>query len=366
MLQKFLEFLFSLQRVKITTGTRFHFAVEQPGWIFPAALVLAAIGYWSYQKQSTTPTRRRVLGVVRALLLISMLALFCKPQLVLDREERSRSVVAVWVDNSMSMTLADPYSKDAQMREILQRSKKQEAGSKNLDGIAPRADRYELALDALGRAAWIRNIVQVQDVAIYNGSSHAQLIGTAHSAEQVAGLIEQLKKEKPTGESTDLPSVVQDVIQSVQGQRISAVVVLTDGQTTEKGSRLDQAIALAQRSNVKVFSLPLGQADEPLDFKLAGLQAPENTFVRDPVAVKATLSATGIDRPTQVKVTLYRQQGGGEQPLASKEFLLEPGKKVMPIELVFKPEKKSSDKAEKYDLIARVEPVAATVWLSLM
>ena len=88
MLQKILEFLFSLHTVKITAGTRFAFGVEHPGWIWPAAIVLAVAGYWSYRKQSTTAGKRVVLGLVRAAMLVSVLLLFCRPQLVRSEERR--------------------------------------------------------------------------------------------------------------------------------------------------------------------------------------------------------------------------------------------------------------------------------------
>src|SRR5271154_2566612 len=82
------------------------------------------------------------------------------------------------------------------------------------------------------------------------------------------------------------------------------------------GGRMDQAIAMAQRASTKIFSLPLGQAEEPFDLKLANLQVPENTFVRDPVAVRAQLSGAGITRSTPVRVTILRKQGESLTELA--------------------------------------------------
>src|SRR4051812_32626549 len=109
MIQKLLEFLLSLERVTITPNTRFSFGVDWRIWIIPAVLLLGIAGWWSYRRQSTSPGRRLALGIVRGLLLVVMFLLFCRPQLVVDREDRTRSVVAVWVDTSMSMTLQDPY-----------------------------------------------------------------------------------------------------------------------------------------------------------------------------------------------------------------------------------------------------------------
>src|SRR5437762_2407797 len=108
MLQKFLEFLFSLNHVSITRQTRFAFAVDWRAWIFPVVIAWLAIGWWSYRRQSVAKGRRLWLWIVRGTLLAVLFMLFARPQLVLDREDRTPSVVAVWVDPSASMSLEDP------------------------------------------------------------------------------------------------------------------------------------------------------------------------------------------------------------------------------------------------------------------
>ncbi len=359
MIQRVLEILFSLNRVSFTRHTRFGFGVDWKGWILPVAAVLVLVGWWSYQRQSVAKGRRLWLWLVRGLLLAVMFLLFCRPQLVLDREDRTRSVVAVWVDPSASMTLEDPY-KDARMRDFV-------GALTQKTGTPPpgqtRLNRYQIAVGSLQDAEWLKSLAESQDVSIYSGSTHAQLLGTAHAPEQVKEIVGRLAAEKPTGETTDIPTVVQEILQSVQGTKVSALVLLTDGQTTEQGSRLDRAVAAAQRASAKVFALPLGQAQEPFNLKLTNLQVPEATFVRDPVAVKAKITGAGIDAATPVKVTLYRKEGEELSPLVSKEFTLDASKKQMDAELIFKPEKKNTggdEKSEKFDLVAKVEAVGVT------
>lgn len=359
MLNDLLRWLFSLERVSITPNTRFTFGVSWAAWIFPIVLLLAFLGYLSYRKQSASPRKRIALGIVRALLLIAVFLLFCRPMLVLDREERTRSVVAVWVDNSASMTLEDPY-RDPQMRALLATvARDLPAQTRPAGNVSLRPDRYQLALHTLAHAQWLKDLTDTQDVAIFTGSGHAQLLGTARKPEDLAPLMAALAKDPPAGEATDLPSVTQEIIQSVQGQRISALLLFTDGQTTEPGSRLDLATSAAQQASAKLFALPLGDPQEPLNLKLSSPQIPENTFVRDPVSVKVHLSGAGIDKPTPARVVLSRRQGVGqslgETVLDTKDVTLDPDKKEMDVELIFKPEKKNSDRSEKFDLVARVE-----------
>ena len=122
MFSRLLEFLFSLDRVRITPNTRFAFVWDYPVLITLGALVLAVVGYVSYFPQSASPRKKRAMGVVRALVLVTVFLLCFRPELVMEHEEKTRSVVAVWLDNSSSMQLQDPYTNaDPAMRALLQR-----------------------------------------------------------------------------------------------------------------------------------------------------------------------------------------------------------------------------------------------------
>ncbi len=351
MIRRFFEFLLSLDRVHLTSSTRFSFVWNYPALIVLGALVLGTLGYLSYVRQAAPPKKKILMGIVRALLLILVFLLLWRPEIVVEHEERERSVTAIWVDSSASMQLEDPY-KDAGMREFLRAA----TIGRTLPPGQTRLNRHQLAVAALDKADWLQTLTRTQDVAFYTGGAHAQLLGTAHAPDQLPPLINALEKQSPNAESTDVPAVIQEILQTSQGERISGILLLTDGQTTEKGSRLDHAVAAAQGSSAKVFPLPLGQSDEPFDLKVDTVQVADNTFVRDPVAVKIHVSGTGIDKPTTAKITLFRKQGASLVALTSKEITLDPSKAQMDIELIFKPEKTNQEKSEKFDLIARIEP----------
>src|SRR5689334_5985456 len=110
MIGRILDFLFSLHRVHFGPGTRLGFVWDHAGLIAFLALVMAALGYMSYVPQSASPNKKRVMGLLRGVLLAVVLLLACRPQLVMEREDRLRSVVAVWVDSSASMSLEDAYT----------------------------------------------------------------------------------------------------------------------------------------------------------------------------------------------------------------------------------------------------------------
>jgi len=366
MIQKLLEFLLS-SKLDLTRA-RFGFALEQPwlGIMLSLGVILLLLGFWSYQSQSASPRKRLVMGIFRGVTLLVVVLLFCRPQVLVDEEIKTPSVVAVWIDDSLSMMLCDPY-KDAAMREML----KQVAKRVTIDPGETRPSRWHLASDTLIQAGmpkdgWLTKLGQKQDVAIFTGGAHAVLLGVVHEGGKLDGVMAQLKTQKPVEESTDVPAVVQEIFRQLQGQPVSGVVLLTDGQSTER-TLPAVATSLAQQYHTPIFALPVGQTDEPLNLQLGTLQLPENTFAKDPTVAKLHLKVTGITQPTPVKIRLMRKvAGGAPEPLLRdekgslieyKEVIVDPAKKEMDVELIFHPALQGGQKTERIELVADADPV---------
>ncbi len=349
-----LEYLLNLHTVSLRDPSRlrFTFGIESP-WLMLLiilALILAVFGYWSYRRQSTTPVKRIAAGMVRALTLILVVLLFCRPQLAIDQDIRTPSIVAVWIDNSLSMDLRDPY-KDAAMRVMVQQTSTR---IKPPEGFT-RPSRWELAVDALiqAKSNWLHTLAEKQDVVILTGAVHPMPLGTpAHNPAQLDALLEALKTQKPTVDSTDVPTAIADIFRQFQGQPVSAIVLLTDG-ASNAGTRPEIATTIARQNSTNIFAIPLGSPEEPFNLALQNIQVPENAFVRDPIAVKARLHVAGISQPTPTKVALYRRMADGKpgELLKAVDIMVDPSKKDVDVELDFKPEK-----VERIDLLARVTP----------
>jgi uncharacterized membrane protein len=347
------EYLLNLKTISLKdpTHVRFTFGLDAY-WLtilIFAAILLAVLGYWSYRDQSASPRKRVAAGIARALTLALVVLLFCRPQLAIDQEIRTPSVVAVWIDNSLSMDLRDPY-KDPAMKGLLQ----QAATRITLTAGATRPSRWELAVDALQQAKtnWLHTLAEKQDVVLLTGSVHPMAIGApAHNPEQLDALLNELKTLKPSVDSTDVPTVITDIFRQLQGQPVSAIVLLTDG-ASNAGTRADAATAQARQNSTNIFAIPLGSPDEPFNLALQSLQVPENSFVRDPVAVKARLHTAGVTQTISTRVTLYRKLPDGKPGavLKSVDVTIDPSKKDQDVEMTFKP-----DKAERIELLARVD-----------
>lgn len=371
MFGRVLDFLFDLKRVHFGAGTRFGFVFDHAGWIVFFVLLLVILGYTTYLPQSAPPNKKRVMGILRAMLLALVLLLACRPQLVMEREDRMRGVVAIWLDSSASMTLDDPYtgaSADPQMRAYLQKvtdeikaSASQPGGAGGgRDGNSSRVNRYQLAAATLADSQWIKRLAETQDVIFFTGSGRAEALGVANRPQDVDARIAQLKAAAPTGHTTDVPTVLRDILDRVQGQRLSAIMLLTDGQTTEPGSRLDLAADAAQAAGTKVFPVTMGQAEEPFDLKITTMRVPESTFTRDPVSARLHLVATGITQAVPVRISVFRKKPDGSidasAPLATKEVTLDPAKKELDTDVPIRLKKTDPGKSERFDLLARIEP----------
>jgi hypothetical protein len=365
MFGKILDILFSLKNVHFGSGTRLAFVFDHPWLIALGAIALGIIGYLTYLPQAAAPGKKMAMGIFRAILLIVVFLLVCRPQLVMEHEDRVRSVVAVWVDTSASMSLQDTYGgakSDPRMRDYM----RQVSEKLNAAGATPpgRVSRFQLATATLQDAQWLRQLTESQDVLFFTGYRSAEPLGIATNPQEVDARLAQIKSQKADGSTTDVPAIVRDILTRSQGQRLSAIILLTDGQTTEPGSRLDQSGYLAQAANAQVFAIPMGQTDDPFDLKISMMRLPESTFSRDPVSARLHIAATGLSQETPVKVTVYRKKPDGTvetaTPLAVKDDIrLDPSKMELDLDLPIKLKKTEAGKSERFDLVARLEAAGA-------
>ncbi len=371
MFGRILDFLLSLKHVHVGAGTHLSFVFDHLGLIILGALLLGVIGYCSYLPQAAAPGKKMAMGILRGVLLAAVLLLFCRPQLVMEHEEHVRSIVAVWVDTSASMSLQDSYNgvkSDPKMRDYMQQVMPRKINRLLGTRIrqrphASRVNRYELATTTLADAKWLKDLTETHDILFFTGYRGAEPVGVATTPQEVDARIAQLRTAKPDGSTTDVPAIVRDILQRSQGQRLSAIILLTDGQTTEPGSRLDQSAYLAQNVGAPVFAVPVGQFDEPFDLKISTMRLPESTFSRDPVSARLHIAATGLSQPMPVTINVFRKRADGtvdtSAPLATKEITLDPSKEEVDTDVPIRLKKTDPGKSERFDLVARIAPAMA-------
>ncbi len=353
-----LEFLFSLHHVPPHRHMTWHVGLaDGPPWL-AALLILLVIGLaaWSYRRQTVTRAQRIVLIVLRATVLALVVLLFFQPRLVVSHAVKTRSVVAVWVDGSLSMSLRDPYRRPAMQKYIRQvrwRTGSAGKGSRTADA-ARRPTRFDVACNLLNaaRKTWLGQLAKTQDIALFTGGVHAKMLGLAHGAKQLPALLQTLRSQKPGSMSTNVGGVLQGIMGQLQGRPISAVVLLTDGRSTV-GQGLRAATAAARRNAIALYPIPVGQVTAPFNIALRHVQAPQNAFAKDPITVRADIAAAGVRGPTPVSVQAYVDRHGKTgRMLASQRVLLTPHHANVPVRMMFR--KKTPGRLR---MLVRIKPV---------
>ncbi|MBL9141856.1 MAG: VWA domain-containing protein, partial [Phycisphaerae bacterium] len=237
-------------------------AFERPlpawGWLLVIACA-AALAWLSYRALDVPPRRRVFLGCLRAATVLLLAVLAAGPVLELPRERREPDTVIVLADRSRSMEVADvTYSdqrmtRDAVLRELL-------TGPNHV--LSDAGDAH--------RVLW------------YGFAESLVPLQVGPQGVQVGDAV---------GDRTLLATTLEQAVARAGGRPISAVVLMTDGRTTDPPDP-----ALLRRladDGVQVISVAIG-ADEPLgDLAVVQSQAPRRAFAKDLVPVEATIERRG-------------------------------------------------------------------------
>ncbi|WP_425619270.1 VWA domain-containing protein [Anatilimnocola sp. NA78] len=113
--------------------------------------------------------------------------------------------------------------------------------------------------------------------------------------------------------SSRLGDSLREVIELQRGRPTAAVVMFTDGITTE-GSSLQDAAQYARRKSIPLYFVGIGNERPVIDLQLADLLADEAVFLGDAIHFEFRLAARGFQGPA--KVTLLRE--GDSKPLAEQ------------------------------------------------
>lgn len=270
---------------EITPQIRF----EQPWPQWLALLVglggLALIAAVYRREGSSPPGYRAVLAALRfSLVLLAMLML---SEAVLSVERTGLPSFLVLVDDSASGQIVDPYA-DPKVR----------AAADELAQAAGQAEASRLAIAqgflARDDGKLLRALQPNHKVKVYLVSNSARPLAEIERPEDVAATIEKVLKVEPTGAETKLGDGVEQVLSESRGAMPSAILLLSDGQTTD-GEPLAQAAELARRKGVPLYTIGLGDTEPARDLELSDLQVDDVVFVDDLVKFQARLSSRGFE-----------------------------------------------------------------------
>ena len=286
-------------------------------WNFLLVAAAVALVVWVYRREGKTKRWRIALAAGRLSILLLLITLLSRPAISLTQARIEPSVLAVLVDDSLSMRVRDVPT----------------------DG------------DPETRAATVANLWTGDTglAASLAGDHEIRLFSMSDRATSVETL-----PEEPTGQTTQVAAATSDALRQLRGQNLAGVLLLTDGKDAPT-SLSATALAELQQAGVPLFPMPIGGPGEPKNLEIQSVLAQETAFAGDLVNIDTVLRAAGFDAPTDVRLTvtdtsgtpLVDSAGNPVQTVAT----LEPGVATdveLPLETA---------QAGVLDLLLRVEPI---------
>jgi hypothetical protein len=283
---------------------------EQPWTQIAAIFVLGgsvALIIWLYRREGSAPMSYKMLlaGLRISLVVLAMLML---SEMVLSVERTGLPFLVIMVDDSASGQVVDHYD-DAKLK----------AKADALAKLSRRSqtDRLAIAQGWLSNnnGAVLRQLQQQHKVKLYRVSAAAQSFADIDKPADVKPAIDSLMKLDTTGAQTRLGDGVRSVLDELRGTPPTAILLLSDGQTTD-GESLSQAADLARRKGVPIFSIGLGDPLPPKDLELTDLRVDDVVFVEDLVRFEAKLGSRGF-AGEDVTIKLKQKIPGSADPNAA-------------------------------------------------
>lgn len=327
----------------LTPSIRF----EQP-WSQGLALLVSILSFvaiiWLYRRETSAPLwyRMSLAGLRFGLVVLTMLML---AEVVLLVERTGLPYFIVMTDDSASSRVVDQYASKP--------LKDTTAALAKLAG-KPEASRLAVAQGWLlkDQAKLLEELRKQHKVKLYVVSNAARPLAEIDTPEEVKPALDQLLKVEPTGSQTRLGDGVRQVLTELRGVPPTAILLLTDGETTD-GEGLAKAAEFAKTKNVPIYTLGLGDPEPSRDLELTDLLVDDVVFVDDNVRFAARLQGHGF-AGQDVTVKLQRRPQGSKsaiEDLESVRVKVPPDGQAARVEITHRP-KQTGD----VDYIVSVDP----------
>jgi hypothetical protein len=303
-------------------------------WIVPALGILftgfiTAVYFVEGQLNAVRPSLRILMMGLRYGLLFLLLAVFL-PQLQVSFERQGWPDVVILIDDSQSMSAVDHYRDPRVQQAALNLAQ--------LEGLTE-AERLRLAQLLLTRSQddWLTALLKRREVRlhVYHCSARAQRLKDVNSPDDVAAALEAINElnASPENDSSQLGSAVRQVINDFRGSSLAAVIMLTDGVTTE-GEDLGKVSKYAGQMGVPLYFVGLGDAHEARDVYLHDLQVEDNVYVNDRVVFDLRFTAQGYNA---LRAPVVVKEKGKPEELARQEVTIDGSGKPVKVRLVHQP-----------------------------
>ncbi len=309
-------------------------------WPLPAWLTVAFIGVVAayvlaiYLREPGAA--RRPLRVLMTMMRVSLIILVIVMMYgwMRNRYRTDLPDLVVAVDDSESMSLADSY------------------GAKQLPAWLPlpQGGRETPKRIDLARRFLLRD--KAETLRYLAENYHVKLYWIGESARIESGGVDQwtakLRKLEATGTASRLGRNLRSILQAQRGRPTAAIIMLTDGVTTE-GKTISEAAAGAHRRGIPLYLIGLGDERPPRDVRVTDVLVDDVVFLGDLVHFDASVAGTGFGAQ-QVQVRLRRADTN--KILAKQTVNLAGDSRPQRVRLSYRPEKKGD-----FRFVVEVEPL---------
>lgn len=304
------------------------------GWIMLLALLLGAMTWWSYWRDTqewVSPARRRVLTALRVILFALLLLIILRPVLAFTIEGTIRRTLLQLIDTSASMKIADPRFDAADL--------KRAALAKGVldirKGLEQSLDAKDsAALKTVPRVELLRGVLRNDDLRLLEkfakayevntftfGAGLAEITTAAPAADTAKAADEQAQSDPrawvdkldPKSQTTAIGDAIRELLTRKRGQPLAGIFLATDG-ASNVGTQPLEAARLARSEGVPLFIYGVG-ITSPRDIIVANMFAQEVAFVKDELPVTVRVRGQGM-RGETAKITLQL----GTEVVATKDL----------------------------------------------
>ncbi|MGQ9663291.1 MAG: VWA domain-containing protein, partial [Kiritimatiellia bacterium] len=273
-------------------------------------IVLVLVYSYFYRQEARharrlTRRQKNILRLLRCVVALLALLAIARPAVTLIRVEKRLPVTAFVVDESSSMGFPDSRDNPfVQANPITQRT------------------RYDTAKTIVGKLQ--EPLTLTHRVKVYKFSDILKLVRELPFRENKripAMPLEDVFRgsEKPTGEYTNIGDALLDVLRNLAGEKISAVILISDGRQTG-GIPLERAGQQIAQADVPVHAITLGTEFPLRDLRIDEVAVPPEASLGD-VLIFDLKVENQIQNQLVADLTLLEQ---GKQ-VAAKKVLLKRG-----------------------------------------
>lgn len=264
-------------------------------WLLVAALAAALMGSLALRPAGGQMTvgRRRTLLILRGLTALLLIAAMLRPTVVYTKTHKQTATIAVLVDRSRSMQVAD------------------------MAGNRTRWQALEAAIDEAHNV--LEDLAEDFQVEFYAVDEALAPLATEGGFTWL--------DEQPQGDQTALGAALDALLKRVAGKRVAAVLLLSDGaQRALAGNDLPPQTPARQMADLgyPLFTFTFGQARGPeqaRDIALTDLAlSSPAVFVKNEFAAQATLRAQGFAHQKIPVQLAFEATGGKMETVASGTF----------------------------------------------